>query len=703
MIYNRLPQQVLVFLIILFSAFLSSCKNNDTQLVVDPVADGELKSTFPRIGFSEEKKEKLESKKNSDQWVDLITRMSNQADGGSEQYGFGAYHFAVAYAVTGEQKYAQTAREMILRVIHEPGYCNLTSTYLRAPGCTGQVAFAADILFSELSDEDKEEIFDYLETAASGIVNLEGWSGWGWQDGNPAFKELNNFYPGHVQTILNYALLAYNHRELARGYYKMIVEEELPRAFDMIREELAGGHGAEGTWYDDKMFGHYAEVVLMLREATQGKVDFGKEYADVFADYATWRLYSVMNRREENGEPQLYDTPTGDQPAVDEAKIIDLARLRLWLFSDVLKDTDRSEVAAYIRYFDENIDFEVKGYQREYQLHYLLHFTDEAGTADFTQVLPAYWYSAGKGVAQYRTGWDENAMAVTIHFSPSQGQRNSHWHFGEGAFYIWYKGWQADHLNRVEGNGIRQFTGLMNTLLVNSNDGTQGRGDARVLAFKGGPDFMMVKGDASEMYSESLGKFERTLIVSGHMISIYDHAEKLNAEDEINFIVNNQSGFAIEGNRYTAQNLEGQLVIETMFPTGMAGNITSEASQRTMGIQVNLNSSGSTLNMLHALQVGDKGSVPAVVSEVQDGWFYGTFFKGADASYVHMINVSNQGATGLSYELDATHSIKHVIAGLNEGDYRVLQNGQTLTNAKVGEDGVLSFSSPAGGIFNIVE
>ncbi|GAB4244424.1 MAG: hypothetical protein Tsb0034_22630 [Ekhidna sp.] len=694
-----------VITIVLLSLTIS-CSNDDFSLN-DPIEDGVLREEFPRIGLPPEKQEEFETKLGTEQWQDLIGRMNAIADGAPDQYGFGAYHFAVAFAITGEQKYANKSKEIIFRVINEPGYCDLTSTYLRAPGCTGQVSFAADIIFDELSDKEKKAIFDYLEAAASGIVNLEGWNGWGWMDGNPVNKEINNFYPGHIQTILNYALLAYNHRELAREYFNMIVNEELPQAFEMIEAEIAGGHGAEGTWYDDKMFGHYAEVVLMLREATDGRVDFGREYADVFADYATWRLYSIMNMRDVNGQPHLYDTPTGDQPAIDEAKVIDLTRLRLWLFSDILKDTDRSDAAGYIRYFEDNVDFEFKGQQREYQLNYLLHYDPSIPSIDFTQALPSHWYSSGKGVAQFRTGWDENAMAATVHFSPSQGQRNSHWHFGEGAFYIWYKGWQADHINRVEGNGIQQYTGLMNTLLVNGNDETQGAGDASVTVFSGGDNYMVVKGEATELYDDYLSNFERTFIVSDQVISVYDHVEKLDASDEINFLVHNESGFSINGNRYTASNHEGQIVVETRFPTGFSDvAMTSQGQSRNLGVQVNINSSSAALDMLHTIQVGDKEAVIPSTFDIDGistdtGRFFGALFIPSDQSYAHIVNTQDKAASEISYSLSSENIVEHVIVGVSSGTYTISLNDEIIATATSDDDGILVFSSLSGGDFFI--
>lgn len=468
----------LVFLFIL----CFSCRKDEFQLP-DPVFDGVVRSDFPRLALTTEKQAEMKSKTATPQWVDLTNRMANVIQTGNDQYGFGAFHYATAFAVTNDQKFADKAKQIIFRIIDEPGYCDVTSTYLRAPGCTGQVALAADVLFDQLTDAEKNKIFDYLEVNAKGIIDLQGWSGWGWQDGNPEFKQLNNFYPGHVQTILHYALLAYNYRELARQYYARMVTEELPAAFELMRQELKGGHGAEGTWYDDKMMGHYAEVVLMLRKATNGAVDFGEQYPDVFADYVKSRLYGFQPIVQEGGKPQLYQLPTGDQPAVAGAKVIDLARLHLWLFFDVLKSTSESEAAGFIRYFEENVQFESKGWQREYQLQYLLHYDNTAPAIDYTQNLALSYFSEGKGVAYYRTGWGPDAMTVTIHFSPGQGQRASHWHFGEGAFYIWNNGWQADHLNRVEGNGVRQNTGLMNTLLINGSENSQGHGDARVLYF----------------------------------------------------------------------------------------------------------------------------------------------------------------------------------------------------------------------------
>lgn len=699
--YRNTLQKGIGYFFFIALSFFTSCKDEEPISLPDPVTDGLLNTGHPRMILSEEHLASFKTKLTTPQWNDLVNRMNSMIETGNEEYGFGAIHFAVAYAVTGEQKYADQSKEIIFRIINEPGYCDVTSSYLRAPGCTGQVALASDILFARLTDAEKNKIFDYLEFNAKGIVNLEGWSGWGWQDGNPDYKQLNNYYPGHLQTILHYALLAYNHRELARDYYRLVVEEELPAALDLVSTELKGGHGAEGTWYDDKLMGHYAEVVLMLREATNGNVDFGNDYAGAFADYVTWRMYSIMNSIEENGKQQLYDTPTGDQPAVAEAKVMDLTRLRLWALMAVLKETEHADAAGFIKHFEQTVNFESKGWQREFQLDYLLHYDATVTAVDFTNVLSKSYFSPGKGVAHYRTGWDNDAMNATIHFSPSQGQRNSHWHFGEGAFYIWHKGWQADHLNRVPpGSGVEQNTALMNTLLVNGDVNSQGAGDASVLFFSGDDHFMAVKGEATDVYNANLEKFERTFIATDNFITVYDKVVKKNVADVINFIVNSENGFTLNNNVYTTQNKEGQLTVKTMIPGGVA-------SSKTMGVTVDFETTDAELNILHAIQAGDIGSSSATtlfLEAVQSdaGSYFGIQFLPQSRAYVHLVNKTDNPASSLTYTASfGAGAMEHVITGVEPGQYTIQRDGNAADQVNSDEMGTLYFETSGGGTFQV--
>jgi hypothetical protein len=483
------------------------------------------------------------------------------------------------------------------------------------------------------------------------------------------------------------------------------VEEELPAALEMMSTELQGGHGAEGTWYDDKLYGHYAEVVLMLREATGGRVDFGKKYANVFADYLKFRLYAFNPVILENGKPQLYHLATGDQPAVAAAKVIDLARLRLWLLMDVLKNTSQPEAAGFVKYFEQEVSFEAKGWQREYQLYYLLHFDPAVPVADYTQQLEHAYLSSGKGVAHYRTGWGSDALTATIHFSPGQGQRNSHWHFGEGAFYIWYKGWQADHLNRVEGNGIRQNTGLMNTLLVNNDESSQGAGDSRVLFFKGEDGFMVVKGDATANYKNRLDKFERTFIVTDKVFTVYDRVKKKSAGDVISFVVTNEDGFQVKGNepgKYTAENGEGRLTVRTMTPAGTT-------SMEGMRLKVDFTSPDSELHLLHAMEAGNAGSSSAnmfLMESVQSdaGSFFGVQFMQPGHSYVHLINRTDAQASSINYTANfGAGSVGQVISGLVPGTYTLKKDNVSIGQEAVGTDGVLYFQTVGGGNFSLMK
>lgn len=658
------------------------------------------------MGLTPEKLEHLKTKLETPQWNDLIARMNHSLTTGVPEYGFGAFHFAVAYAVTGNSGFADMAKTVIFRVIDEEGYCPLSSTYLYAPGCTGQVAWAADIILDRLTDAERNRVFDYLETAARDIIEVNGWSGWGWLDGNPHYKEINNYYPGHLQTILNYALLAYEYRESARAYYDLVVKQELPRALEMMSVELAGGHGAEGTWYDDKLFGHYAEVILMLREATEGGVDFGKAYAKVFADYLKFRLYAFNPLLvDENGSARLFHLPTGDQPAVAGAEVIDLSRLRLWLMMDLLKDTSESEVAGYVRHFEENVNYTTKGWQREYQLHWLLHYDGDVASRDYTQQLNRSYLSAGKGVAHYRTGWGTDDLTAAIHFSPGQGQRASHWHFGEGAFYVWYKGWQADHLNRLPGSsGVEQNTGLMNTLLVNRDPNSQGSGDAKVLQFAGDGDFMVVKGEATANYKGNLDLFERTFIVSGKVITVFDRVKKKTADDVITFQLNSASGFEMlagEPGKYTTVNHGGRLTVQTMLPADSA--VTLNEHQ----LLVDFDSADAELHLLHAMEAGDAGSpsadmflMDAVVSDA--GSFTGVrHVQEASRACVHLVNRSDDAADTVSYDADHLAVTTHVITGLAPGNYTVQQDGNPIGVEVVDSNGVLHFTSASGGQFTI--
>jgi hypothetical protein len=498
-------------------------------------------------------------------------------------------------------------------------------------------------------------------------------------------------------------LLAYNHRELARQYYSLVVKDELPKALELMHTEIKGGHGAEGTWYDDKLYGHYAEVVLMLREATNGKVDFGKDYADVFSDYVKFRLYAFNPVIEENGKPQLYHLATGDQPAVADAKVIDLARLRLWLLMDVLKNNPETKAAGYVKHFEQSVNFESKGWQREFQLYYLLHYDPSVTGANYTQELDRTYLSSGKGVAHYRTGWGSDALTATIHFSPGQGQRNSHWHFGEGAFYIWNKGWQADHLNRVEGNGIRQNTGLMNTLLVNSDENSQGAGDSKIVFFKGDDSFMVVRGDATTNYKNKLEQFERTFIITDKVITVYDHVKKKSASDVVNFIVTSASGFhekANEPGKYTAENGEGRLTVKTMTPSGGTG-------LEAMRMKVDFSSAQTDLHLLHAMEAGDKGSSSAsmfLMESVQSdgGSFFGVHFIKQEHSYVHLVNKTDVIASSVSYTASfGAGPVDHVITGLSPGTYPVKKDNVVAGQETVEADGVLHFRTNGGGDFSI--
>lgn len=692
---------------ILCCLLLFSCKkdpgnsnnNNppDDPVIPPPAGGSQVIKDQPRILFTAADLPRLQqAAAASPLWATLRTRMSNHIAGGQPTYGIGPMHYALMYAIEKDNKFATKAIADLFKSFQEDPQGPKGGSYLRASGYALDAAVTADLCGSFLTNQQKKQIYDYLETIAKEIVEVKNWSGWGWLPTNPYFSELNNYHSGHLLAIYCYVVTCYHERTKAQEYFDLIVNNKIPFALESLKSNDKGGAGAEGTHYSAKYQRDLSELLEIVKNSTGGKKNFAKEYPDVFRDIVLWKIYSTMPNITINGEKRLLKVPLGDQPQSAMAEIDDYTGVEVNLYISLIHGVPGLEsIIQYARYYNDNSEWLYKdALSRTY--HYGILAAHNITPVNYQTQLNNYYYAAGKGVVQYRTGWSTSDMVATLHFSPAQGQRGSHWAFKEGEINIWKHGWQGVDLNTISNSGIEQQTDMGNLTLLVDNAG-QNSGDAKVNFFKGDNSYIVVEGDLKPVYNK-LATATRTCIVSGNVITVVDKL-KGTAGNKVGLVINSAGTLNLQGTEIVGTNLGGQIKYKVLLPE------SPEITAKNKGLLVSKNIPGDgNLVFLASLGTAAAGGNPiSIIALTATAGFVGSYIEDGSKAYVHIVNATENKAAGFDYTVSSDKSsVLHIVSGLQTGSYGIVKQGAGESEViVVGTDGVLSFTTNQGGNFSI--
>jgi hypothetical protein len=627
-------------------------------------------------------------------WTDLRNRMNNALPDREPEYGFTAVHFVMAYIIEGDKKYADRAIRMVMDQVARINDAR-SGSFLRSSGFAMDAATVADVCHDLLSADQKTQIYDYLETLATEIVEVKNWSGWGWIPNNPLAYQLNNYHTGHLLTIYAYAATCYYERAKAKTYFDLIIKDKLPDVFLYLKNADEGGAGAEGTHYSAKYNRDLAELVKLIKNTTGKKRDFAKDNKEVFRGLVEWKLRAIQPEVTENGKSTLYRVPFGDQPQDQRAEIDDFTNVELGLYLSLIHDIpELSNEAQYAKHFIKQTGFRQKGHYRWLNLYHIVFDYPAVPMKDHRTALSKAYYAGGKGVVQYRSGWDADAAVFNLHFSPAQGQKGSHWHFKEGEINIWKHGWQGVDLNTLpSSNGIQQQTALGNlTYLV--NDAGQSNKDATVIHYAAGNDYVVTTGDMEAVYP-ALTKAVRSCIISGNALTVLDNISGAPSA-RISLAVNSYNAINTQGNTATSSNGTGKIQYQ-FFNT--VNTITNKANGIFVSVQI---PASGTLTLLTTATVGEQAAVLSSVELVAATGFRVAHIKDGSKEYVHALNTGSSKVSSLHYTVEnGTGQVSHIINGLQMGNYSITRQGSAAQNLTVDATGVLSFTVTGNGTYTI--
>lgn len=376
-----------------------------------------------------------------------------QAAGGNPGYNFSAIDASYMYLLTGGKRYCDLAlREVEQQVaaaeaaIAAGGMAPVAgNSYLESGHAIGALAAAYDACGTSLTDAQSKRWKAYGDQAVWNIWNHRDarwgdnphpWTGWATD--NPG----NNYYYSFLAATMYWGLASGNADMLAD-----LRERRLPplRAYF---DKLAGGGSSEGTGY-------------------------GVSHMNLFPLYALWRDASGEDLA--NANTHLTDT------------------IHYWIHATVPTFSHYAPIGDQARYANP----ELFDYHRALVLH-ARHLTDSAaarsaaswwlGNIPVTQMregfnlrtdlLPAgedgeppgelLYHAKGVGHLFARTGWDRNAMWVSI---VAGKYDESHAHQDQGSFTLFARDWLAVTANIFTRSGINQGTQVHNVVRFEHADG----------------------------------------------------------------------------------------------------------------------------------------------------------------------------------------------------------------------------------------
>ena len=573
-------------------------------------SDAAFRADHPRISMDPARLGSVRARVASDEWDAVYRRLRAEAElTAGFDYGVEAWHFALAYLVTGEEIFAQRAIDFADRFVAartdepidaspgsppcvarypaglpdtdfaNPGRCLSAGKFLYAHYYVKNVALVYDWLHQRLTPEQKEGYRAYMRTAVDRIWNDRGDTAWALED--PA----NNYHYGYIAATLLQVLATWGEDASAVQNWNFLVEKKWPAIFNYLKGDGRGGYWHEGTHYGRKSKQDLVEILLWLRDASvDRKLDVFKSpgftYPDELARYQIYAMqpdvYAKRGALGYRGTP--YDAannpPTlvqvGDLASDAQGPVTAADAALMTMLADGLSGQPMGAVAQHwLREWSAGVHR-----TRRALLHEFLFDDPSRAAQDYRsgEVLPTFTASANW--FHSRSDWSADATAVSF-FSARGPQITSHQHRDQNSFVVWHKGWQAADLNSWSGSGLADDTAIHNTLLLNgkgqrtpildprfsANDPGYGR-IAAVHASTAVAGLRAVIGDAAAAYGEpedfgravrlTLQRFDRLLVHYRNMVVVGDSVVTAGGPtDQITYAVHSRGDFQTTGDPRT--------------------------------------------------------------------------------------------------------------------------------------------------------
>jgi hypothetical protein len=652
-------------------------------------------------------------------------------EGGYSAYGFEGSEWqstletlGVAYQVTGNAAYAAKGIELV--------------DYIASLGGAGMLAPAAiDSGFPSRSAIYGLAIgYDWLrdrmtaDERAAVVQTINLWFDWfrraAFENNGPAY---GNYFGGHV---LGFGLAGLaTEADNPRGreivdHISRLFQTHVAPAFDA--GGFAGGYPVEAYTYGANHFQRLLSYMLAVRTATGddliGRTDYAKKIARNL-------LYNLKpNNWQVSDEGDFAGDYTGVlQPSLPI------------VLSSALAGTDEGR---WMQQLCQDLAAAPHGGQTSDAFVRLLFYDRARPAADYRLTEPTWFRSPGDEHIYRRGSWQADAVWAsmaggTANFAGHQMRGAGHIAMQRGDDYLlvnagqWkgatgdfgspqafdLRSWRANTLF-VDDGGDYLFTGV-------DYAGGQGYwGTSRVLAQDGGVDFAYMKSDLTTAYgigdrkpwdARSVRHFHRSFLSMGSgVVVVFDRMQFREARyvKKLYFHVNPSGGPpAIAGDTASIRAGRSALFIRTLLPAApvlaAASDPVSDTDTRrgTYRVEVSDSAAGATLDALNVLVATDSSttSMPATVRvSSPNGVMVGAMVADGSVERIGLFSADGTAQSSVSYTASYGSGVTgvHVIADLvPNAQFVVARNGASMAVVSASSQGVLTFTSPEGGLFTI--
>ncbi len=485
---------------------------------------------------------------------------------------------ALAYVLTGEQKYLDAARNWMVRYcrgeIWGEGWGENVDLF--AGWYLYHIGIAYDLLREHLDEEDRVLIRDGLADHARAVS----------EDG------LETRYTDGFRYDQNHTYIPVTGMVAA----SLAIMDEVPEAHDwlrrgyviMNRSRYVLGH--DGYYYEGPAYWAFALHWHARYAELMGRATGDMQQFMALPALARSWLYALHTSLP--GFPwgfDMHDTgrwPDGKRgggPRVTQHPY-------LWAVAGALRDGNSQLAGDFLNR---------RGPEWDYPASAFLWYDPSLEPADLEAVKPRHYFE-DHGVVFWRTGWeDEEATCIAFRCGPPQGHaateklkaiddwimNSGHVHPDIGAFYLYGRG---TYLAGGTGFTARKFTRDHNTLLVSGKgQGVDGsywndRGwpyerfdAARIEAVHLSEKYAYARGEFSSVYPNGLEleSLHRTLLASEDYVLIVDRL-KADRPRSLTWFVHTDEPFRpLEEGRYLMEKADGRLLVQVLEHRGVDGEV----------------------------------------------------------------------------------------------------------------------------------
>jgi heparinase II/III-like protein len=571
------------------------------------------------------------------------------------------------------------------------------------------VAWALDWLYPALDSATRARYGRYLLDFQDAVISQQGGMT---RDGSRSDYS-NQFYYFDGMLAITGIALSGEHVDDAKALTYM-------NAFDgNVRQNMLPVvnqvGGVNGGWHEGPGYVERGMTVFAL-ELEAWRIGTGEDLfpqASGLRNLGKWLFYStqpdgvVVNVGDVSGWPTRWSAEVGKRSSLLAARYRD--GFSQYLANRVSPTSDWTYAVFYLLWHDSTV----------------------------SEIVPASvardQYFDGVGWASMRSGWSGSDVFALF---TSGNYYFGHQHYDQNSFQIFRSAPLAidNGIYNIGSPGYKTATRFHNTILVgdpgsatSTSDGAAGQTGASpqlylpapegtssdkgdILRYESAPQYTFVVGDASGAYSSSrLTSYVRKfLYVRPDYFVVLDRIILPATSYPIRWMLQSDTAPAISGRDVRVINGGGQLQMRTLLPADAAlssFSVFSGVSEygggnyRTEVVPGTRRAQETFLHVLRATDAQTSQMTDARIVRSASGALVGTHFGGQVVLLADVLTPTSAE----SYTISSATAINHLVGDLvPSARYDVRRDGGALTTVTASQNGVLWFSSPAGGTFTLV-